>query len=180
MNHFHLVTGGQRSGKSRFAQQTCETLSEQKAVSPVYLATAHRDGEADFEQRIARHQQERGEQWQTKELLAGLDQCRFSAGQVVMLDCITLWLSQIFFQKNSDVDMSMAEAKRQWSVFIEQPVHLVAVTNEIGMGVIPMEPLSRRFVDLQGWMNQWLASQANCVDFMVSGLPMNIKGKSAE
>lgn len=175
---FHLVTGGQRSGKSRFAQQTCEAIAQKQGTRPLYLATAFRDGDAEFEQRILQHQRDRGDQWLTLELSSDLDECQFSTGQVVMLDCITLWLTQIYFQHDSDVESSMTEAKRQWSKFAQQPIHVIAVTNEIGMGVIPMESLSRRFVDLQGWMNQWLASEANRVDFMASGLPMNLKNNT--
>lgn len=169
MAQITFITGGQRSGKSSFAQR----LAEEKSDAPIYLATA-RIWDEEFESRVKRHQTDRGEQWQTIEEQIKLSMHNLS-GKVVLLDCITLWLTNIFFENNNNVDASLAFAKKEWDAFTTQDFTLLVVSNELGMGVIPENKMARQFADLQGWMNQYIAKNANEVNLMVSGIPVKIK-----
>lgn len=164
-----FITGGQRSGKSRYAQQLAEELSAQ----PVYLATAH-IWDDDFQKRVNRHQADRGEQWTTLEEEIEIGHLNLS-GQTVLLDCITLWLTNIFYKNNSNVEQSLAIAKEEWSRLTNQNLRLIVVSNELGMGVHPENELARKFADLHGWMNQYIAQTADQVYLMVSGIPLKIK-----
>jgi adenosylcobinamide kinase/adenosylcobinamide-phosphate guanylyltransferase len=164
-----FITGGARSGKSQFAQQ----LAEKNSGSPVYLATA-RVWDDDFQKRIARHQSDRGQNWQTIEELVFISKHNL-AGKTVVFDCITLWLTNIFFENNSDIETSLEFAKTEWNRFIQADFTLFVVSNELGMGVHPENEIARKFADLQGWTNQYIAKNANCVYFMVSGIPVKIK-----
>lgn len=169
MNDVTFITGGQRSGKSRYAQQ----LAEEKSGNPIYLATA-RLWDNEFEQRIKRHKNDRGEQWTTIEEEKYLSKHNLN-NKTVLLDCITLWLTNIFFDSGYNVDQSLLQAKNEWLQFINQDFSLIVVSNEIGMGIIPENEMARKFADLQGWMNQYIASLANNVILMVSGIPIKIK-----
>lgn len=164
-----FITGGQRSGKSRYAQQLAESLTG----NPVYLATS-RIWDDEFKSRVQRHQSDRGENWQTIEEEKQLSKLSLK-GRVVLLDCITLWLTNIFFDNQYQVDQSLDEAKREWQQFVGQNFTLIVVSNELGMGVIPENEASRKFTDLQGWMNQHIAAMADEVFLMVSGIPVKIK-----
>lgn len=164
-----FITGGQRSGKSRFGQR----LAEQKSQSPIYLATA-RIWDNDFKSRVERHQSDRGKNWQTIEEEFQISKHDFS-GKIVLLDCITLWLTNIFYDSKSDVEQSLELAQREWDKFIQQDFTLIVVSNELGMGVHPINEIARKFADLQGWMNQYIAKSADEVHLMVSGIPLKIK-----
>lgn len=169
MREITFITGGQRSGKSRHAQSMAESLSEH----PVYLATA-RCWDADFEARIKRHQADRGENWINKEeekYISSLD----LSGKTVLLDCITLWLTNIFHDNQYDLNRSLEEAKAEWDRFIDQDFTLIVVSNEIGMCLHAPDEMSRHFTDLQGWMNQYIAKIADRVYAMISGLPLQLK-----
>ena len=165
-----FITGGQRSGKSRYAQ----LIAEGKSANPLYLATA-RAWDDDFEKRIKRHQADRGENWTTLEEQMYLGNHRLS-GRVVVLDCVTLWLNNVFFENGFDVDKSLEFAKNEWYKFIHHHFTLIAVSNELGMGIHSENEASRKFADLQGWMNQYIAENAHQVVLMVSGIPVSIKG----
>ena len=169
MAQITFITGGQRSGKSSFAQKR----TEESSAAPVYLATAHIWDE-DFHNRVKRHQSDRGEQWQTIEEELEISKHDL-AGKTVMLDCITLWLTNIFYQNNNDVDASLKLAKHEWDKFIQQDMKLFVVSNELGMGVHPENEIARKFADLQGWMNQYVAKTANSVYLMVSGISVQVK-----
>ena len=169
MSKIHFITGGQGSGKSTYALNKALLLSD----NPVYLATA-KVWDEEFEERIDRHKQERGDQWTNIEEQLYISNCQVD-GRVVLLDCITLWLTNIYFLNNQDVDKSLDWAKKEWDKFIEKDATFLVVTNEIGLSPIPDNALTRRFVDLQGWMNQYIAQMANQVTLMVSGLPVEIK-----
>jgi len=169
MKFIALITGGQRSGKSSFAQKLAEDLSD----SPIYLATS-RKWDKDFENRIKRHQADRGEQWQTTEEEKEIGKLNL-AGKTVVLDCITLWLTNIFHDNNYEIESSLQYAKLQWQQFINQDFTLLVVSNELGMGVHPENEAARKFADLQGWMNQHIAKSADEVYLMVSGIPMKVK-----
>ncbi len=169
MKEIIFVTGGQRSGKSRYAQSMAESLSD----NPVYLATARRWDE-DFENRIRRHQADRGEQWQTIEKDKEISSLDLS-GKTVLLDCITLWLTNIFHDNGYDLNKSVEEAKAEWSKFVEQDFQLIVVSNEIGMCLHAPDEVSRHFTDLQGWINQYIATHADKVVAMISGIPLQLK-----
>lgn len=167
-----FFTGGQRSGKSRQSLKSAESMSE----SPIFLATSN-ETDANFSARVARHKKERGSHWRLLEESKFIGNCELESGSVVLLDCITLWLSNLFFSMDSDVNATLKVAIEQWELLIAQDIDLLVVSNEIGMGLVPMAEISRDFVDLQGFMNQRIALDANQVTFMVSGIPMLIKSK---
>lgn len=169
MHHITFITGGQRSWKSKYAQKLAEEIS----ASPVYLATA-RVWDTDFEKRIIRHKNDRGNHWTTIEEEKQLSKPNLN-GKTVLLDCVTLWLTNIFFDNEYDVELSLSKAKEEWAKFIAQDLTLIVVSNELGMGIIPENEASRKFADLQGWMNQHIASLANTVVLMVSGISIKIK-----
>lgn len=169
MAQITFITGGQRSGKSNFAQQ----LAEEKSESPIYLATA-RIWDEDFKSRVKRHQTDRGDMWQTIEEEINISNHKLQ-GKVVLLDCITLWLTNIYYESKSDVDVSLEAAKIEWDKFTKQDFTLLVVSNELGMGVHPENEMARKFADLQGWMNQYIAKSANEVNLMISGIPVKIK-----
>ena len=169
MREIIFITGGQRSGKSRFAQK----LAEEYSSNPLYLATARR-WDDDFEQRIRRHQADRGEQWETIEEEKYLRSLSL-AGRTVLLDCITLWLTNIFHDNDYNLDAALEEAKSEWNGFIQQDFRLIIVSNEIGMGLHAPDEASRHFTDLQGWVNQHIAASADKAYVMVSGIPLQLK-----
>lgn len=164
-----LVTGGQRSGKSERAEQLALNLS----TNPVYLATAH-IWDDEFRERVQRHQQRRGPQWTNIEEEIYLSRHDLT-GRVVVIDCVTLWLTNIFFANHSDVNRSLALAKAEFDAFTAHDATYIFVTNEIGLGGTSENALQRHFTDLQGWMNQHIAAKADEVILMVSGIPVKIK-----
>ncbi|WP_428229715.1 bifunctional adenosylcobinamide kinase/adenosylcobinamide-phosphate guanylyltransferase [Flavobacterium sp.] len=167
----YLITGGERSGKSSYAQN----LALQLSGSPMYVATA-RKWDADFQNRIDRHQQERDERWANIEEEKYLSKIDFT-GKVALIDCVTLWLTNFFTDHQYDVNLSLEEAKKEFlSISNQKNTTLIIVTNEIGMGVHAETHIGRKFTELQGWMNQFLASKADQVVLMVSGIPVKIKG----
>jgi len=170
MKHIILITGGSRSGKSSYAEQLALELSDR----PVYLATA-RIWDAEFRERVRRHQERRGPQWTNIEEEKQLSRHAL-AGRVVLVDCLTLWCTNFFFDLQSDVDRALAEAKAELDRFTAQDATFILVTNEIGMGGTSENEVQRKFTDLQGWMNQYAASLADEVVLMVSGIPVKIKG----
>jgi len=166
-----LITGGQRSGKSSYAQK----LAEAKSANPVYLATA-RIWDEDFRKRIDRHKADRGPHWNNLEEEKQLS--RFDlAKKVVVLDCITLWLTNMFHDSDYDLETTLNKAKSEWGRFANQDFTLIVVSNEIGMGVHAEHESARKFADLQGWMNQHIARTANEVILMVAGIPLIVKGQ---
>lgn len=171
MANIIFITGGQRSGKSSYAQR----LAEQMDPSPIYLATA-RVWDEEFKARIRRHQSDRDERWETLEEEKALSRLNLT-GRTVLLDCVTLWLTNIFHDNHYELNASLAEAKQEWSRFIDQEMTLIVVSNEIGMGVIPADETTRRFVDLQGWMNQQIASTAQQAFAMFSGRALELPAR---
>lgn len=165
----HFITGGQRSGKSAYAEETSLKLSEH----PIYLATS-KVWDEEHHKRIMIHRSSRNQAWQTVEEEIAIDQHDFT-GKVVLLDCITLWLTNIFDQVQYDQEVALSKAKTIWDQFIQQNMTLIVVSNEIGLGIIPIEKSARQFIDLQGAMNQYIAQQAQEVSLVVSGIPVKIK-----
>lgn len=163
-----LITGGQRSGKSRHAEELALSMTER----PVYVATAHVWDE-EFQERVRRHQQRRGPQWTNIEEEKALSRHDLT-GRVAVIDCVTLWLTNFFFE-TQDVDQTLEMAKREFDLFTAHDATYIFVTNEIGWGGVSENAVQRRFTDLEGWMNQYIASQADEVVMMVSGIAVKIK-----
>lgn len=163
-----LITGGQRSGKSRHAEELALSLTER----PVYVATAHVWDE-EFQERVRKHQQRRGPQWTNIEEEKALSRHDLT-GRVAVIDCVTLWLTNFFFE-TQDVDQTLEMAKREFDAFTAHDATYIFVTNEIGWGGVSENAIQRRFTDLEGWMNQYIASQADEVVMMVSGIAVKIK-----
>jgi adenosylcobinamide kinase/adenosylcobinamide-phosphate guanylyltransferase len=172
MRKIILITGGQRSGKSTKAEELAMSLSP----NPVYMATAHIWDE-EFRERVRKHQERRGPQWTNIEEETQLS-LHDMTGRVIVIDCVTLWLTNFFFANNSDVDKSLELAKAEFDKFTEPDATYIFVTNEIGLGGVSENAIQRKFTDLEGWMNQYIASKADVVILMVSGIPIKIKDNS--
>lgn len=163
------ITGGERSGKSSFAQK----MALEKSDNPIYLATAKvLDG--DFAKRVQRHQNDRDTRWENIEKPVSISQLDLE-GRTVLLDCVTLWLTNIYYKNKIDLQTSIDFAKAEWTRFIQQEMNLIVVSNEIGMGIHGSTHEIRKFVELQGWMNQFIAKQADEAWMLVSGIPVKIK-----
>lgn len=170
MRKIILITGGQRSGKSSYAEQLALSLAD----NPVYVATAHVWDE-EFRERVRRHQERRGPQWTNIEEEKYLSRHDLT-GRVAVIDCVTLWLTNFFFEnQNQDTQQVLATAKEEFDHFTAQDATFIFVTNEIGSGGVSVDAVQRRFTDLQGWMNQYIASHSDEVILMVSGIPVKIK-----
>lgn len=169
MKRIIFITGGQRSGKTSYAEQLALSLAEH----PVYLATAHVWDE-EFRQRIVRHQQNRGPRWVNVEEERVLSRHDFN-GRVVVVDCLTLWCTNFFFDSNSEVEPALQALKTEFDRLIAQDATFLFISNEIGLGGVSENQLQRRFTDLLGWMNQYVARSADEVYLMVSGIPVRIK-----
>lgn len=164
-----LVLGGARSGKSAFAESLLRH-DENRA----YLATATA-GDEDMAARIKRHQEDRGDHWRTiEEPIAIVNVLRreTEAGHTVLLDCLTLWLSNLFMTGRD----SRAEIESLVAFLKEKPRPIVLVSNEIGLGLVPETKLGRDFRDAQGRLNQAVAAALPAVVFVAAGLPLYLKG----
>lgn len=171
MKSILLVTGGQRSGKSRYAEELALSLSEH----PVYMATAHIWDE-EFAERVRRHQERRGAEWTNIEEEIHLSR-HDVAGRVVLIDCCTLWATNyISSNETASIDALLDEMKAEFDRFTSQDATFIFVTNEIGLGGTSSNALQRRFTDLLGWLNQYIASRADRVVMMVCGIPLTVKG----
>lgn len=163
------ISGGQRSGKSSHAQELALSLSS----NPTYLATS-RIWDEDFKDRVKRHQADRGEEWSNIEEEKWLSKHDFR-GKVVLIDCVTLWLTNFFFDMQTTVDEVLETAKKEFDTLLKQNATFIVISNEIGMGGHGESSVQRQFTDLQGWMNQYIAKCADEAFLMVSGLPVRIK-----
>ena len=164
-----LITGGQRSGKS----QEAERLALSLAANPVYVATAHIWDE-EFRERVRKHHERRGPQWTNIEEEIFLSRHDLT-GRVAVIDCVTLWLTNFFFE-NSNVESILEVVKAEFDRFTAHDATYIFVTNEIGSGGVSENAIQRKFTDLEGWMNQYIASKADEVILMVSGIAVKIKG----
>jgi adenosylcobinamide kinase/adenosylcobinamide-phosphate guanylyltransferase len=172
MSKIILITGGQRSGKSRYAEELALSLAD----NPVYLATAHVWDE-EFRERVRRHQERRGPQWTNIEEEKFLSRNDLT-GRVAVIDCVTLWLTNFFFEnQNHDTQQVLDMVKAEFDRFTAQDATFIFVTNEIGSGGVSVDAVQRRFTDLQGWMNQHIASHADEVILMISGIPVTVKSE---
>ena len=163
-----MITGGQRSGKSKKAEELALSLSDK----PVYVATAHIWDE-EFRERVKRHQERRGPQWTNIEEEKFLSRHDLT-GCVAVIDCVTLWLTNFFFE-NQNVDEMLKTVKEEFERFTKNDATYIFVTNEIGSGGVSDNAVQRQFTDLEGWMNQYIASRADEVILMVSGIAVKIK-----
>ena len=170
INHT-LVLGGARSGKSAFAQ----TRAEAADAELVYIATAHA-GDAEMARRIARHRGERGPRWRTVEepleLAARLGE-EARAGRIVLVDCLTLWLSNIMFAGRD----AEAEGTALAGALAALKGPVIFVSNEVGSGIVPDNVLARDFRDAQGRLNQRMAAACGSAFLIVAGLPLTLKGR---
>ena len=195
MKKIILITGGQRSGKSEKAEALALSLS----TNPVYLATAH-VWDDEFRERVRRHQERRGPEWTNIEEELYLSRHHLT-GRVVVVDCVTLWLTNLLYNAEcrtengefatasegsadfaavansllSTLHSILELAKREFDAFTQHDATYIFVTNEIGLGGVSDNALQRKFTDLQGWMNQYIAQKADEVILMVSGIEMKIK-----
>jgi adenosylcobinamide kinase/adenosylcobinamide-phosphate guanylyltransferase len=164
-----LVLGGQRSGKSRYA----EGIVAASGLSPVYLATATA-GDAEMGERIARHRERRGNTWTLIEEpldLVGTLRSAAQPGAGILIDCLTLWVSNLLGCGRTPG----LEAERLVAAVPGLDGQLVFVSNEVGSGIIPANPLARRFADDLGVINQVVAAVVDEVVLMVAGLPLVVK-----
>ena len=164
----YYITGGQRSGKSDFGQKLALSLSEM----PVYLATAHH-WDDDFKKRIEQHQAGRDERWENIEEEKALSSHDFT-GKTVLIDCVTLWLNNYFADTQNDVETCLRLAKKEFDQLSRQQAQLIFISNEIGMGTHAHSDVARKFTDLQGWMNQYIARRADEAWLLVSGIPVKL------
>ena len=171
----HLILGGARSGKSGYAERQLADLCPAN-VRPWYLATAE-SADEEMARRIAHHQTARqggSLEWQLAEVPLDLAKTlvpRSGSGAPVLVDCLTLWLSN---QLCLGADMACERAALLQAV-AEFDGDLLLVSNEVGSGIVPLGELSRRFVDEAGWLNQALAAKADRVTLVVAGLPLALK-----
>lgn len=198
MKRIILVTGGQRSGKSTYAEKIVLEMAAGSSVHgdgrAVYMATS-RIWDEEFAHRVKLHQERRGPQWINIEEPKYLGR-HDVAGRVVLIDCVTLWSTNFFFDLSTEVqdesvkatmnageaqesanmvERTLQQIKDEFERFTSQDATFVFVTNEIGLCGVPENKVQRQFTDLLGWLNQYIASRADEVVFMVSGIPMKIK-----
>lgn len=161
-----LVLGGARSGKSRYA----ESLAKGQKF---YVATAEASDE-EMDRRIEAHRQQRGQGWETFEVpldLVGALQTIDGKGRFILIDCLTIWLSNLMIVKldvRAEIEMLCKSLKKT-------KARVVFVSNEVGMGIVPANAMARAFRDEQGFLNQRVAEIADEVVFMTAGLPMVLK-----
>ena len=179
MRKIILITGGQRSGKSMYAEKLALSLAD----NPIYMATS-RIWDDEFRHRVEMHKSRRGPQWDNIEEEKFLSNHDVN-GRVVLVDCVTLWATNFFFDLQSEIKSARQEAKHvertleelqnEFNKFTAQDATFIFVTNEIGSGGVSDNEIQRKFTDVEGWMNQFIAERADQVILMVSGIPVVIK-----
>ncbi len=170
-----LVLGGARSGKSRYAEQ----VAIESGIPVIYIATAEAE-DAEMQARIEKHRQDRPQHWQTVEepiKLANVIQQYSSSNSCLLVDCLTLWLTNILFDRQGNEQQSLFEQESQalfktLDVFSGQ---LVMVSNEVGLGIVPIDKMTRRFVDEVGLLHQKIVSYSDKVVLVTASLPQILK-----
>lgn len=165
----YYITGGERSGKSSYAQQLAESLSN----TPYYLATS-RIWDKDFQKRVDRHVSDRDERWTTIEEEKNISAI-VSVNSTVVIDCVTLWLTNFYVDTKNDINLSLELAKKEIDILVQIDSNIIIISNEIGMGLHAQTEVGRKFTELQGWVNQYIAKKCDEATFMVSGLPLKLK-----
>ncbi len=168
-----MVTGGQRSGKSLFA----ENLALQLSPRPTYLATAQVYDD-EMRHRVEVHKKRREHRWRNLEAPLAIDDISFSPDDTVLVDCLTMWATNWLFEAKEDLQEAFDALKLQIDLLIAAGATLIMVTNEIGLGGTSPNALQRKFTDLQGVINQYVASLSDEVYMLVSGIPVKIKTTS--
>ena len=166
---WYYVCGGERSGKTKYAMQIAEKLSS----SPIYLATA-RIKDNDFKARVTKHITERGEHWQTINCEKYISS-QIPSGKTIVIDCVTMWLANFFFDHGEDSNKAIKCIKEQLNALKKINNDLIFVSNELGMGIHPENKISRDFIVAQGTVNQFIAKMSTKAFLMVSGLPLTLK-----
>lgn len=181
----HLVLGGARSGKSRFAENLAQQLCAENNWNKTYLATATVLDD-EMQQRIQRHRDDRDHTWRLVEEPVALAKSltQFNQQDCIVIDCLSLWLSnclhaniwpeqqQTFLQQ---IDNMLAANAQQAQTTSNAPAAIIMVSNEVGQGIVPLGELSRRFVDESGWLHQALAKRCQQVSFITAGLAQSLK-----
>lgn len=166
-----FVTGGARSGKSRYA----ERQAAQAGTAVTYLATAQAFDD-EMTARIGRHRADRPADWHTVEAPLDLPGALAAApGPTVLLDCLSLWVSNLMLAECTDEDI-LARADTLLAAATTRAGLTVLVTNEVGSGIVPDNALARRYRDVLGWVNQRAAAASHDAYLIVSGLPLTLKG----
>lgn len=178
----HFILGGARSGKSSFAEQQVTALTALNLKQAVYIATAS-DVDKEMEQRITKHQLDRGDDWHLIEcpLLLSENLTELSSEKVYLLDCLTLWLNnQLYAVFEESYDVQSQHLQKQVDNLISTlskiNTDIFIVSNEIGLGVVPMGESTRLYVDYCGWLNQGVAKIADKVTLVTAGIGVLIKG----
>lgn len=169
-----LILGGCRSGKSRYAEQWVSDRFSDK----VFVATLEARDDAEMDRRIELHRQSRGLGWLTVEEpldLAGLLAANKTGAEVFLIDCLTMWLANMLLRDFDDRKIEK-EVRRLTETMAGLPASVVLVANEVGLGIVPEHPLSRRFRDLAGWTSQQMAAACGQVVLVAAGLPLRLKG----
>lgn len=167
-----LILGGARSGKSRLAEQT----AKDSGLAVIYIATAQAF-DAEMQDRIHHHQTQRPGHWTVIEEPLYLANCLIELdqpNQVILVDCLTLWMSNLLMHENPELQMQQCQKLLDILPILESDV--ILVSNETSLGVIPMGEISRKFVDESGRLHQQLGQIADKVVFCVAGFPMILKG----
>jgi len=173
MSGLVFVTGGARSGKSRFAQ----SLAESRPGPLLYVASAE-PGDPEMTERIARHRAQRGPRWRTLEEPLNVAErlpAEASGTGGVLFDCLTIWLANLFEEHARNSEAVLGELDRLLAVVAELSVPVVVVANEVGGGIVPENSLARAFRDLAGLASQRLAAAAAEAWLVVAGLPLRLK-----
>lgn len=170
-----LIIGGARSGKSRLAQEYAKQWQAHSQGEVIVIATAD-NTEGAMAKRIAHHKSQRPEQWRLVETtldLARVLQHESRSGNLILVDCLTFWLSNVQLSDRIWVQ----EKQALLDVLAQVPGELVLISNEVGQGVVPLGELSREFVDESGWLHQSLSKQLDRVTVAIAGLPLLIKSE---
>jgi len=184
----HLILGGARSGKSSFAEQWCLAQVQELQQPLTYVATATAFDQ-EMNERIIQHQTDRDKRWQLVECPLTLSTLIIECNeqQIILVDCLTLWLNNLIYSFGENIDISAAKQKLQkhfdelvntlikTNTQKNEELTLVFVANEVGLGVIPLGASNRLYVDYAGWLNQAIAKVADKVTLVTAGIPLTLK-----
>jgi adenosylcobinamide kinase/adenosylcobinamide-phosphate guanylyltransferase len=169
-----LILGGARSGKSSFAQR----LAKKVGGDVLFLATAQA-GDDEMAERIARHKASRPATWRTVEEpmeLASVLQAKAASADVIIVDCLTLWLSNLLLREGGASEMEvLGQVDTLLGVYEKGAASYIVVSGEVGLGLVPPYPLGRTYRDIMGWMNQKITKKADKVFLMIAGIPLELK-----
>lgn len=169
-----LILGGARSGKSALAEKRAEATG----LDVTYIATAQALDE-EMAERIAHHRRQRPQHWAVVEeplqLAAVLEQ-HAAPGRCLLVDCLTLWLTNLLAAEEKEPALLALQRDRFLELLPQLPGEIILVSNEVGLGIVPLGELTRRFCDESGRLHQAVAQHSDRVTFVTAGLPMTLKG----